>query len=122
MLDCLKTRIIDEFENKQHTVLKQIDQRFVSLSQYHIPGKMKFSNGVWDVSHNSMKFIRAVMQEIPYVLCGIFNGNPEDDAVICAFLEWNILWKAATLDEFKHSDLPKFQNLITRYCSSLQQI
>jgi hypothetical protein len=76
LIEQLPVLIESKFEEIEARKIKQlIDQRFRDLEMYHLPHETKFPNGIFDVNLNDMKSILAALQQLPFILCGVFNDD-----------------------------------------------
>jgi hypothetical protein len=119
MVGHLTAKIALQFGKRQQQIKTDIDERFKTLSKAHVPGRVQFLNGIFDISLTQFKWVRAAMADFPFCLKGIFNKVLSEDKVVAAFIAWNSYDTLAHQEQFRQSSVTELLECSKQYATQL---
>ena len=102
---------IELLESKNQSLVNEMNQRIATIPRH--PNLKIFAGGLQSISRLTANEYRDIMKVMVFVIDDLLSDETSDDSINKklseVYVKWNEMYLISRLEEFKESDLVKFQ-------------
>jgi hypothetical protein len=102
---------IELLESKNQSLVNEMNQRIAAIPRH--PNLKIFAGGLQSISRLTANEYRDIMKVMVFVIDDLLSDETSDDSMNKklseVYVKWNEMYLISRLEEFKESDLVKFQ-------------